>query len=149
VVEWCLVVTTKEEAMICALARASATTKGTTDISSNGSRSNGTSSSSSSSSSSPWTVVLTKFIIPSDWISFLSVTSTKSGRVFLGGQDGNVYELDYDLLVKRHQQQQDLQQGKSVGECLDRFYDGSDDISSCRDGGAGSSSSSSTECPDV
>ena len=147
-VEWCLVVTTKEEAMICALARASATASGTTEIS-NGNRSNGTSSSSSSSSSSPWTVVLTKFIIPSDWISFLSVASTKSGRVFLGGQDGNVYELDYDLLVKRHQQQQDSQQGTSVGERLDRFYDGSDDISSCRDGGAGSSSSSSTECPDV
>jgi len=151
VVEWCLVVTTKEEAMICALAKASASamTNDTTH-NNNGSR----------TSTSPWTAVLTKFIIPSDWISFLCVASTKSGRVFLGGQDGNVYELDYDLLVKRdYQQQHDSRahrvsnSGSSVydtvtgstRERLERFYDGSDDISICRDGG----SSSSTECPDV
>lgn len=145
VVEWCLVVTTKEEAMICALAKASATTND---------------SNSHRTSSSPWTVVLTKFIIPSDWISFLCITSTKSGRVFLGGQDGNVYELEYDLLVKRHLQQQQHQKANggsnsnvsidrtangTVGERLEQFYDGSDDISSCRDGG----SQFSTECPDI
>ena len=87
-VEWCLVVTTKEEAMLCAIAKA---TENVDDVG----NSNGT------SSSSPWTVVPTKFIVPSDWISFLCIASTKSGRIFLGGQDGNVYELDYDLLAKQ------------------------------------------------
>ena len=60
-----MVVTTKEEAMICALAR----------------------------KNYRLTAVPTKFVIPSDWISFISVASSKDGRVFLGGQDGNIYEL--------------------------------------------------------
>ena len=138
-VEWCLVVTTKEEAMLCAIAKA-------TEKVDNGSNSNG-----SSSSSSPWTVVPTKFIIPSDWISFLCIASTKSGRIFLGGQDGNVYELDYDLLIKQQQSQAYKSNGSaivngtgSVRERLDRFYDGSDDVR-CGSG----TESSSTECPDV
>mmetsp|Transcript_11676 Transcript_11676/g.29571 ORF Transcript_11676/g.29571 Transcript_11676/m.29571 type:complete len:1883 (+) Transcript_11676:126-5774(+) len=138
VVEWCLVVTTKEEAMLCAIAKA------TENVDEVGNR-NGT------SSSSPWTVVPTKFIVPSDWISFLCIASTKSGRVFLGGQDGNVYELDYDLLIKQQQSQAYKSNGSagvngtgSVRERLDNFYDGSDDI---RCGGG--TESSSTQCPDV
>ena len=100
------------------------------------------------SSSSPWTVVPTKFIVPSDWISFLCIASTKSGRVFLGGQDGNVYELDYDLLVKQQQSQASSSSAGvsgtgSVRERLDKFYDGSDDVK------RGGSESSSTQCPDV
>ena len=137
-VEWCLVVTTKEEAMLCAIAKA---TKNVDEVG----NSNGT------SSSSPWTVVPTKFIIPSDWISFLCVASTKSGRVFLGGQDGNIYELDYDLLIKQQQSQAYKSNGSvgvngtgSVREQLDNFYDGSDDV---RCGGG--TESSSTHCPDI
>mmetsp|Transcript_14798 Transcript_14798/g.34244 ORF Transcript_14798/g.34244 Transcript_14798/m.34244 type:complete len:1911 (+) Transcript_14798:203-5935(+) len=127
VVEWCLIVTTKEEAMLCAIAKVTAATEDAN-------------SGNNGSSSSPWMVVPTKFIVPSDWISFLCVTSTKDGRIFLGGQDGNVYELDYDLLVKR--QQQDAQTSRSSGgtgsvqERLNSFYDGSDDTGSA-----------STECP--
>lgn len=137
VVEWCLVVTTKEEAMLCAIAKA-------TDTVDDGRNSNGP------PSSSPWTVVPTKFIVPSDWISFLCIASTKNGRVFLGGQDGNVYELDYDLLVKQQQESQAYKANGgisgtgSVQERLDRFYDGSDDV---RCGGG--TESSSTECPDI
>eukprot|EP00536_Pseudo-nitzschia_multiseries_P013005 jgi/Psemu1/210312/e_gw1.529.5.1 len=126
-VEWCLVVTTKEEAMLCAIAKATAAA----EDANNGS--NG-------SSSSPWIVVPTKFIVPSDWISFLCVASTKDGRIFLGGQDGNVYELDYDLLVKQHaaQAQRSNDGTGSVQERLDSFYDGSDEAGS-----------GSTECPSV
>jgi len=137
VVEWCLVVTTKEEAMLCAIAKATETVD-------DGSNSN------VSSPSSPWTVVPTKFIVPSDWISFLCIASTKSGRVFLGGQDGNVYEFDYDLLVKQQQESQGYKSNGngdgtgSVRERLDRFYDGSDDVR-CGSG----TESSSTECPDI
>ena len=123
--------------MLCAIAR-------TAENVDNIGNSNGT------SSSSPWTVVPTKFIVPSDWISFLCIASTKSGRVFLGGQDGNVYELDYDLLVKEQQSHAYTSGGSagvsgtgSVRERLDKFYDGSDDVK------CGGSESSSTQCPDV
>ena len=92
-VEWCLVLTTKEEAMLCALAR---------------------------KNEQGLCVIRTKFVIPSDWVSFLSITSTKTGRIFLGGQDGNLYELDYDLLVQAHYASRD----KSAQQQLDKFYDG-------------------------
>ena len=92
-VEWCLVVTTKEEAMICALARKDARL----------------------------TAVPTKFVIPSDWISFISVASSKDGRVFLGGQDGNIYELDYDLLIQTHNKGMFPDHSHAM---LDNFYDG-------------------------
>jgi nuclear pore complex protein Nup155 len=93
-VEWCLIVSTKEEAMLCALAR---------------------------KNQQGLTVIRTKFVIQSDWVSFLSVTSTKEGRIFLGGQDGNLYELDYDLLVQAHYASTDA---NSTQQQLDKFYDG-------------------------
>lgn len=68
------------------------------------------------------TLIQTKFVIPSDWVSFLSIASTKSGRIFLGGQDGNLYELDYDLLVQAHYAANDA---NKTQEQLDKFYDGS------------------------
>eukprot|EP00429_Kryptoperidinium_foliaceum_P002403 CAMPEP_0176014878 /NCGR_PEP_ID=MMETSP0120_2-20121206/7048_1 /TAXON_ID=160619 /ORGANISM="Kryptoperidinium foliaceum, Strain CCMP 1326" /LENGTH=1749 /DNA_ID=CAMNT_0017347829 /DNA_START=181 /DNA_END=5427 /DNA_ORIENTATION=+ len=95
-VEWCLVVTTKEEAMLCALAR---------------------------KQHQQLTAIPTKFVIPSDWVSFLSVTSTKDGRIFLGGQDGNLYELDYDLLLEAHDGH-----ALDVPAQLDAFYDGSSGV---------------------
>lgn len=67
-------------------------------------------------------LIQTKFVIPSDWISFISITSTKTGRIFLGGQDGNLYELDYDLLVQAHYAASDASQTQHQ---LDKFYDGS------------------------
>jgi nuclear pore complex protein Nup155 len=94
VVEWCLVVTTKEEAMLCALAR---------------------------KNEQALSLIRTKFVIPSDWVSFISITSTKTGRIFLGGQDGNLYELDYDLLVQAHYAANDSNQTQTQ---LDNFYDG-------------------------
>ena len=68
------------------------------------------------------TLIQTKFVIPSDWVSFLSIASTKSGRLFLGGQDGNLYELDYDLLVQAHYAANDA---NKTQEQLEKFYDGS------------------------
>lgn len=72
-------------------------------------------------------VIRTKFVIPSDWVSFLSVTSTKSGRIFLGGQDGNLYELDYDLLVQAHYASAAASSNSANAKTqrqLDNFYDG-------------------------
>lgn len=67
------------------------------------------------------TAVPTKFVIPSDWISFISITATKTGRVFLGGQDGNLYELDYDLLMHSQNNGMRLDDAQML---LENFYDG-------------------------
>jgi nuclear pore complex protein Nup155 len=99
VVEWCLVLTTKEEAMLCALAR---------------------------DDHQRLEVIPTKFVIPSDWVSFLSVASTKSGRIFLGGQDGNLYELDYDLLTQPQYQYAAPNDATITQQKLEDFYDGAD-----------------------
>ncbi|CAJ1953445.1 unnamed protein product [Cylindrotheca closterium] len=98
-VEWCLVVTTKEEAMLCALAR---------------------------KENQALSLIRTRFVIPSDFVSFISITSTKAGRIFLGGQDGNLYELDYDLLL---QAQYAADDAAKTQRQLDSFYDAS--ASSC------------------
>ncbi|KAL3925645.1 MAG: hypothetical protein SGILL_000273 [Bacillariaceae sp.] len=117
-VEWCLVLTTMEEAVLCVLNR------------------------STPSLGAPMTVVPTNFTVPSDWVSFLSVGSTKSGRIFLGGQDGNVYELDYDMGSHYLLKSAYGKRGKNaLQQQLDRFYDGSDDISQ--------GPAASTACPDI
>jgi nuclear pore complex protein Nup155 len=102
-VEWCLVVTTPEEAILCALARAPAAF--------------------GPGSASPLRLVPTRFVIPSDWVAFLSVAGTPDGRVFLGGQDGKLYEMDYDQVVA--EQQVDNHQPNQLHRELDEFYDGS------------------------
>lgn len=66
-------------------------------------------------------IVPTKFAIPSDWISFLSVACTKDGRIFLGGQDGNLYELDYTLFMSS---QYALAKENNSKAKLEKFYDG-------------------------
>jgi nuclear pore complex protein Nup155 len=95
------VLTTKEEAMVCALAR---------------------------DDHQRLEVIPTKFVIPSDWVSFLSVVSTKSGRIFLGGQDGNLYELDYDLLLQPQyhyaQPHTPANDATATQQKLEDFYDG-------------------------
>ena len=115
-VEWCLVVTTAEEAILCALARTT----------------------SSSSSNQRLTLIPTRFCIPTDWVAFLSVESTKDGRIFLGGQDGNLYEMDYDGLTVAHNGQQQQQRttttatttsssrngSSTTDRQLEQFYDG-------------------------
>jgi Nup133 N terminal like len=120
-VEWCLVLTTKEEAMLCVVAK------------------------SSPAIGAPWTVIPTKFVIPSDWVSFLCVGASKNGRIFLGGDDGNLYELDYDILNAPPSNFSNDRRGygpsDAIQQQLDRFYDGSDDISKGPD--------SATACPDV
>ncbi len=44
---------------------------------------------------SPLTLYPTAFSISSDNVSFIDVTSTTTGRIFLAGKDGHLYELDY------------------------------------------------------
>ena len=80
-VEWVLVVTTPEEVQLCALAfesTAAVEGLGTPD------RNSGTRS---------LRLIPTRFSIPTDSVSMLSVCGTDDGRIFLGGVDGNLYEM--------------------------------------------------------
>ena len=74
-VEWCLVVTTPEEAILCALARESA---------------------SSSLTSPPLRLIPTRYVIPTDSVPILSICGSDDGRIFLGGYDGCLYEMVYE-----------------------------------------------------
>jgi len=81
VVEWCIVVTTPQEVILCALARSSSDSSNRT---------------ATSNYDSVLRLIPTSYIIPTDSIPILSVQGTKDGRIFLGGYDGCLYEMAYE-----------------------------------------------------
>jgi nuclear pore complex protein Nup155 len=40
---------------------------------------------------------LTQIVISTDGVPMIDITSTKDGRIFLGGKDGHLYELEYEV----------------------------------------------------
>jgi len=76
IVEWCLVVTTPEEAVICALARE--TVHG------------------GAASDSHLVLIPTRYEIPTDSVPLLSICGMDNGRIFMGGYDGSLYEMCYE-----------------------------------------------------
>lgn len=39
------------------------------------------------------------FVLPTDGVSMMSVKSTSNGRIFMGGKDGCLYEITYQVLL--------------------------------------------------
>jgi len=78
-VEWCIVVTTPEEAIICALTRESIDGSTYTD--------------------SHLKLIPTRYLIPTDSVPILSICGTEDGRIFMGGYDGCLYEMSYEGYV--------------------------------------------------
>lgn len=37
------------------------------------------------------------FVIPTDGIGITTITSSDSGRLFLGGRDGSLFEIEYKV----------------------------------------------------
>ena len=106
VVDWCLVVATPEEVILCALARSVAQS----DASHGGNgfvHGQGT-----------LRLIPTRYILPTDSIPILSVCGTPDGRIFLGGYDGCLYEMTYDSPVDHPQAPPSLEKR------MDAFYDG-------------------------
>ena len=99
-VKWCLVVTTAEEVILCALADS------------------GNDSSSFRQSSNPLRLIPTHYSVPTDDIRMLSVCGTKDGRIFLGGEDGCLYEVSYADEIARKRSMTAV----SVDERLEQFY---------------------------
>jgi len=88
-VEWCLVVTTPEEAILCALAREDVIHP----------------ESGMATGDSHLKLIPTRYEIPTDSIPLLSVCGTNDGRIFMGGYDGCLYEMSYEGFVRRKQDQ--------------------------------------------
>lgn len=71
IVEWCLVVSTLDEVMLCALVVRDGKLR----------------------------IVPTRYTLPSDDIPIVSVCGLSDGRIFMGGYDGSLYEFEYENLV--------------------------------------------------
>lgn len=102
-VEWIVVVTTPEEVILCALIKEDLSMM--EDVDANDAdgirrRSDGGGGGGSSfrhgSSSSTLRLLPTRYILPTDSIPIMSISGTSGGRIFLGGYDGNLYEMVYD-----------------------------------------------------
>ena len=91
VVEWCLVVTTPEEAILCALARET-----TTNMSSYQER---------STVDSLLRLIPTRYVIPTDSVPLLSICGSENGRIFMGGYDGSLYEMSYEGFFSPNQRE--------------------------------------------
>lgn len=63
-----------------------------------------------------WTCVVTSFVVSSDAVRLTSIASTDAGRIFLGGDDGCLYEFVYEdtSLADRT---------TSIQDQLESFYD--------------------------
>lgn len=105
-VEWCLVVTTPEEAILCALAREevvhseSGLTTGDTHLK----------------------LIPTRYEIPTDSIPLLSVCGTDEGRIFLGGYDGCLYEMAYEGFIRKNQLSHSTLENR-LNDMDDSFHD--------------------------
>jgi nuclear pore complex protein Nup155 len=100
-------VTTKEEAILCALAR---------------------------SDGHMLRLIPTRYTIPTDNVTILSVCGTPDGRIFLGGFDGSLFEMTYESLAPS------VPTSKTVDEKWNDFYDGSQakpDMTHANEGMAG------------
>jgi nuclear pore complex protein Nup155 len=104
-VKWCLVVTTADEAILCALVNPEELT-GCDDALSH--------------RSGALRLVPTMFSVPTDNVRMLSVCGTSDGRIFFGGEDGCLYEMTYEGPASLN----DVSKGaKTVEQQLEQFYD--------------------------
>ena len=102
-VEWCVVVTTPEEVILCALAKEDLNLN-LNDLNldeeddgmvMNGGRGKG-GRTRYGRSSSLLRLIPTRYVLPTDSIPIMSIAGTSGGRIFLGGYDGNLYEMMYE-----------------------------------------------------
>ena len=68
-----------------------------------------------------WNCVPTSFVVSSDSVKLTSIAGSQDGRIFLGGDDGCLYEFEYEntSLINRT---------VSIQEQLENFYDGTKDV---------------------
>ena len=118
-VEWCLVVTTVVEIYLCALVNT---------------QPQGPAAAATTGVSAPnFRLVPTSFTLPTDGVRIHSVTGTESGRIFLGGEDGKLYEMTYEGRIPQSYLDSDsnpMGLDLPLDEYLDKFYDEGKPVSS-------------------
>ncbi|KAL7539306.1 hypothetical protein ACHAXR_009165, partial [Thalassiosira sp. AJA248-18] len=92
-VQWCLVVTTPEEAILCALANERCCNDGDSAA---GGGEGGNGNGFRHGNDSILRLIPTRFVLPTDGVPLVSICGSKDGRIFLGGCDGNLYEMSYE-----------------------------------------------------
>ena len=140
-VEWCLVVATPEEVLLCAIARvvvttATSTMNGGTPTTTTTPTSNGSSLRYSFESEKETgnnhtgilQLVPTSFTLSTDNIRVLSIAGSENGRIFLGGDDGCLYEMTYELgsldsSISAYNRHYDSESSIKVAQQLEQFYD--------------------------
>lgn len=99
-VEWCIVVTTPEEAILCALAKESTEQarqqSQAQPQSADDNAAYATNGGGFRHGNSSLRLIPTRFVLPTDSVPLTSICSTKEGRIFMGGVDGCVYEMTYE-----------------------------------------------------
>ena len=93
-VPWCLVVTTPEEVILCALANEVLNDCDTTTAYAKSA--GGAGGGFRHGSNSILRLIPTRFVLPTDGVPLVSICGMKNGRIFLGGMDGNLYEFSYE-----------------------------------------------------
>jgi len=108
-VEWCIVVTTPEEVILCALTNESGDYGDEQEYqqqpqsADNGGTANCDTTNTTNGSggfrhgnNSIMRLIPTRFILPTDSIPLTSICGSREGRIFMGGVDGCVYEMTYE-----------------------------------------------------
>lgn len=111
-IKWCLVVTTADEVRLCALAYGSDPNVAP----------NTGSSATSSNNNNSLRLFTTNFSVPTDGVRMLSVCGTKEGRIFLGGEDGCLYEVAFADNLAAKQRRAASFATVSVDDRLEQFY---------------------------
>ena len=78
-VEWCVAISTPEEVLLCALKRLDGSPAGTIETS--------------------YSLHPTCYTLPTDGKRIISIAGSRKGQIFLGGDDGCLYEMNYEGTV--------------------------------------------------
>lgn len=81
-------------------------------------------------------LVPTRYVIPTDSVPITSIAGTSGGRIFLGGHDGNLYEMTYEGGSRRPPQSGPHDGSEVVESAIDDYFDGSG-VFALDDGGGG------------
>ncbi|KAL7546804.1 hypothetical protein ACHAWF_010137, partial [Thalassiosira exigua] len=115
-VEWCVVVATPSEVILCALAREEL----------RGDDGGGVREGLRRGDDSVLRLVPTRFVVPADRVPVASVCGTEAGRIFLGGVDGNLYEMTYEGRRRPSGGERPLGPagGAATERAIDEYFDG-------------------------
>ena len=94
-VQWCVIVSTPSEVILCALQNDGDSLR----------------------------LIPTRFILPTDNVPMISIRGTKDGRIFMGGYDGCLYEMNYE-----HEQYVSMNSPRDIEEAIDNYFDGDGEL---------------------